>query len=260
MPYKNIVFVKLEKRLFNDPRWYMMSDLAQLNYIRLILFAAETYNKIPRDISAIRKAFKTTQPSERVLRSIKEIQRNFPKLRCNKDFYYFVDFEQKTNYIPEELQRKSRGTPKDGVDKEEDIDLYKDKKNKTLTPEGFLESLKSNTAYKHIDIENELAKMDAWLLTHTHRKKTKAFILNWLKRIEKPFGPVAKKNGVPLTKCPVPGCTAQPMPADQFPAHRESCEKRFKDASGPMSPEIRKLINVACGREENDDGPSAKQN
>jgi len=53
----------------------------------------------------------------------------------------------------------------------------------------FLTSLKRNPAYQHIDIDNELAKMDAWLLLPRNqwRKKTPRFILNWLNRIEKPL-------------------------------------------------------------------------
>lgn len=53
----------------------------------------------------------------------------------------------------------------------------------------FMTSLKENPAYSHIDIENELSKMDAWLLMPRNkgRKKTSRFILNWLNKIEKPM-------------------------------------------------------------------------
>ena len=59
---------------------------------------------------------------------------------------------------------------------------------------SFIESLRSNPAYFHIDIVNELHKMDAWLSTRPGRKKTKRFVVNWLNRIEKPMGPA---NGIP---------------------------------------------------------------
>jgi hypothetical protein len=53
----------------------------------------------------------------------------------------------------------------------------------------FLSKLKSNPAYSHIDINNELSKMDAWLLIPKNkgRKKTPRFIVNWLNKIEKPL-------------------------------------------------------------------------
>jgi len=86
---------------------------------------------------------------------------------------------------PEELQSKSSVTP--GKDK-----LSKDKRSKghntQLTDEEFIKSLKENPAYKKIDIDKELAKMDAWLITPKGkgRKKTRQFILNWLNRIDTP--------------------------------------------------------------------------
>lgn len=51
---------------------------------------------------------------------------------------------------------------------------------------SFLDKLKENPAYKEIDIDKELSKMDAWLSTPAGRgrKKTSRFILNWLNRID----------------------------------------------------------------------------
>lgn len=128
MSYKNIVYAKLEKRLFNDHRWYMMSEPAQLNYIRFILFAQETYNKIPKNLEAIKKAFKTDQDLMIIESTIKEIKINFPKFKENKHFYYFDGFDEKTNYIPtKETPRKSSGCPQDGVEEEEEEEKEKDK-------------------------------------------------------------------------------------------------------------------------------------
>ncbi len=195
MPYKNIVFAKLEKRLLNDPRWYMMSEPGQLNYIRFILFATETYNKIPKNIEAIKKGFKTDQDLETVKNTIKEIRLNFPKFKENKHFYYFDSFEEKTNYIPKRaIPRKSQGLPKDGVDKDKEEDKEKKKiKTPKLPPEDLITSLKTNPVYKGIDIDTELGKMDAWLLIHPGRKKTPRFVLRWLNKIEKPLPATPQK-------------------------------------------------------------------
>lgn len=51
----------------------------------------------------------------------------------------------------------------------------------------FIGSLKQNGAYKHISIDTELLKMDAWLSAHRGRKKSKRFVLNWLNKIEAPI-------------------------------------------------------------------------
>ena len=59
--------------------------------------------------------------------------------------------------------------------------------NAPLTDEEFIKTLKNNFAYKHIDLDTEFAKMDAWLLIHKDRQKTKRFIINWLNKIDKPL-------------------------------------------------------------------------
>lgn len=59
----------------------------------------------------------------------------------------------------------------------------------TANSSDFLNSLKANPAYKDIDLERELLKMDAWLSLpkNKHRQKTPRFILNWINKIEKPI-------------------------------------------------------------------------
>jgi hypothetical protein len=51
----------------------------------------------------------------------------------------------------------------------------------------WLEGLKSNPAYRHINFVVEFGKMDAWLEVHKGRQKTRKFILNWLNKIERPL-------------------------------------------------------------------------
>lgn len=64
----------------------------------------------------------------------------------------------------------------------------------TRTTEEFVEDLKK--IYDYIDIDLELKRMDAWLLTHPDRKKTRRFVTNWLNRVEKPM---QKQSYVPGT-------------------------------------------------------------
>ena len=69
-----------------------------------------------------------------------------------------------------------------------DKDYDKDKDNKGIVKgSDFISSLKTNPAYKGIDLETEFGKMDAWLLAHPGRQKTKRFIVNWLNKIDKPI-------------------------------------------------------------------------
>jgi len=56
-----------------------------------------------------------------------------------------------------------------------------------LPDADFISALKQNPAYKGVNIDLELSKMDAWLLTPKARgrKKTHQFIVNWLNRAER---------------------------------------------------------------------------
>lgn len=63
-----------------------------------------------------------------------------------------------------------------------------------MSDDQFLTSLRSNPAYHGIDLDQELAKMDAWLSTPKARgrKKSRQFIVNWLNRVDRPM---AADNG-----------------------------------------------------------------
>lgn len=69
------------------------------------------------------------------------------------------------------------------------ISQKKPAKRPTLTDDEFLTALKQNPAYKGVDIDRELGKMNAWLLTPsgTRRQKTRRFIVNWLNKIDRPL-------------------------------------------------------------------------
>ena len=72
--------------------------------------------------------------------------------------------------------------------------------NGQISAEDFIRKLKDNPAYKHVDIDRELSKMDAWLLAHPGREKTTRFAVNWLNKIQAPL-PSTKQSFIP----PKPG-------------------------------------------------------
>ena len=55
-----------------------------------------------------------------------------------------------------------------------------------LPDDEFIKKLKESPAYKGIDINRELAKMDTWLFlpANRNRKKTMRFIVNWLNKCD----------------------------------------------------------------------------
>lgn len=78
---------------------------------------------------------------------------------------------------------------------------FKKKKNPASDDE-FIDELKKNKAYTGIDIETELGKLDAWLMTPRGRGKTKTRgrIVNWLNRVDKPLllAPAPSRPRAPL--------------------------------------------------------------
>ena len=114
MPYTNIHWIKLEKRLLNDPRFFLMSEKAQLFYIKLLLLCALYENKVSRKYEILRELLRTRNSEEELNHTFEEIKANFPKVLLHKDFYYIKGFKEHHNWVvPKELPENSEGTPKD---------------------------------------------------------------------------------------------------------------------------------------------------
>lgn len=94
--------------------------------------------------------------------------------------FRFVKPRQRSKGQTKDEHRRKTGQAGD-ITKDPDTILNKNKSNT-----DFISSLKENPAYKEIDIDKELSKMDAWLSTPAGkgRKKTARFIVNWLNRID----------------------------------------------------------------------------
>jgi len=78
-------------------------------------------------------------------------------------------------------------TPYNDKNDKNDKNVNIDSSANAPTDSVFLDILKTNPAYKMIDIDIELKKMDAWLLARPGRKKTRRFIVNWLNKVDKPI-------------------------------------------------------------------------
>jgi hypothetical protein len=65
----------------------------------VILLAAETYNKMPKKLDVLMMAVRSTLTPNDFKTALDEIKANFKKFKSNKHFYYFDEFENKTNFI-----------------------------------------------------------------------------------------------------------------------------------------------------------------
>ena len=81
-------------------------------------------------------------------------------------------------------QKQSHSQRSEG---EEQKEKRKSALTRRLSDAEFIESLKTNPAYGHINLADELGKMDAWLSTKPGRQKTRKFIVNWINKIDKPL-------------------------------------------------------------------------
>ena len=80
-------------------------------------------------------------------------------------------------------------TVRNALDKNRDknrIDKDSKPSQAQLPDDEFIKKLKESPAYKGIDINRELAKMDTWLFlpANRNRKKTMRFIVNWLNKCD----------------------------------------------------------------------------
>lgn len=127
MPYVNIVWIKLEKRLLNDYRFFTMSEKSQLIYIKLLLLCAETTNNVPRKYPVLKALLKTDCSESELNKCLKEIKDNFPKVLILKDFIRIKEFENRCNQVRNRASpRLSQGYPRATLDKIREDKIRKD--------------------------------------------------------------------------------------------------------------------------------------
>ena len=119
MPYSNIIYIKLFVELLDkDDRFlYQLNESQQLLYVKMLLLAGKTLNKIPKKFAFIRNAINYAHDESCFNADIKRITEVFPKMKESDEGYYFEKFDTLHNYVdsgkgsPKELRRKSKGTP-----------------------------------------------------------------------------------------------------------------------------------------------------
>lgn len=114
-----------------------------------------------------------------------------------------INHVSNNNYV---VNNKYQSINKEEKKKEEKEERKKEEKaelsrNKRAYPvdEEFILQLKQNPAYKHIDIDREIAKIKAWLLTPKGRGKflTRGRLVNWLNKIDVPLNIADRKESNP---------------------------------------------------------------
>lgn len=146
MPYTQIHWVKLEKRLLNDHRFYSLSDEAQLIYVKMLMFSAETNNKIPKNLGVLKTALRSKHDEKEMRKYLDEIKCSFHKFKEGKEFYFFIGWRTRHNWVANmETRRNSQGSAEEVLDKSKNkiridkirhhfYDKYKQKVGKDYIP------------------------------------------------------------------------------------------------------------------------------
>ncbi len=61
------------------------------------------------------------------------------------------------------------------------------KKQISMSQDDWIETLKKEAIYAHVDFDCELRKAELWIQGHPGRKLTKKFFTNWINKIEAPL-------------------------------------------------------------------------
>ena len=164
-------WIKLYTHLLDDYEFGCLHDASKLLAIYLWMLAAKHDNKIPYDITWL-KRFMTIKFSES---NIKDLE-----------IHGFIECYQDASKTLASCKQDASPSR----DREETYKTLETEKRAVASSsnEQFIQSLKDNPAYEGINIDTELGKMDSWLSARPGRKKTRKFVVNWLNRVEKPMG------------------------------------------------------------------------
>ena len=169
----NPPWIKLYRSLFTDREFMQLPLAAKYTYIGLIMLMSEGSQCCPNDTAWISHRL-SINPSEVDLKSLYR-----SGFLIASDSTIYRETRSKL-YLREETETETETEKSRGEDKPpaSASNFFK-----------WVEGLKTNAAYSHINFEAELGKMDAWLSLPRNkgRQKTKRFVLNWLNKIEKPI-------------------------------------------------------------------------
>ena len=196
---RNPPWIKLYKSLYTDREFMRLTLEARYLYIGLLTLFSECNNRLVDDCEYI--AHRLAMPESKVKANLELL------------LAHFVMAEgEPLREVPADQAPRATAKPKQ-------------------TDEEFLSTLKANPAYAHLDFTAEMGRMDAWLLAHPGRKKTRQFVVNWLNKIERPIAVGAKPvQPGPCVWSVYEGMKKRPCGAPPMPGQTRSiCAVHMKD-------------------------------
>jgi hypothetical protein len=164
-------WIKVYRTMLLDIDFLQLDVTSRYLYVCLLILASDHANKIPMSVSYL--SHRCAMPvSETMLKPL-----------------YRLGFLQASRSTIARLDKREN---REEIELERDEIVCADQvackqPSRQLTDDEWLQGqVRANPAYTHLNIDQELGKMDAWLSTRPQKKKTRRFIINWLNRAEKP--------------------------------------------------------------------------
>lgn len=173
---RRLLWIKLHNDLLDRPAFCMLTPFLRYVLIGLMLLASRCDNRIPYDVKYLSHALHVDEELN---------------LRPLFDAGFLLAHRKRSS-------SKTLAPRKPNACLEKDREKEKDNSSSVvsfsrLSDTEWLDSLKGNPAYQHLNIDSEWEKAKAWMSVHPGRKFTRKFFINWLNRAQ--ASTVSKPNG-----------------------------------------------------------------
>lgn len=129
-------------RLFNDPRFFMLTEFERLTYIFLIALAKQTRNRIRKDWRAIGVYMRSNRSPTEVKSAVNRLLSGFDNLHQDKYNLWFSGWDERYDYCGVEEEKEKE------KDKEKECSFNKLNKQR-------YETMKRD-AYKKMEIPHDI--------------------------------------------------------------------------------------------------------
>lgn len=195
------VWIKLYHDLLDDIEWYRLDGESAKLLVMMWLIASENSGELPPMDDL---AFRLRITESKLNSVVTKLDHWLEQLDINTiSSRYQLDTLEREKEREKETYKEEKETEKEC---RENITAPLKRSRSSaneLSDEDWMQSIKTNPAYVHINVDVEYGKMTAWCTTKK-RLPTRSRFLSWLNRIDKPM------NVAPITKSQIPDDYASP--------------------------------------------------
>lgn len=181
---RNPPWIKVYKKLLDDPEWFALSGPDAKLLVMLWLLASEDVSQKGQLPPLDKISFRLRLSEEKILQALQRlthwVRHDDITLISSRYHVDAPETETESSSSKKILETYKAETKTDGR-----IDIKVNRSPHLITDEEFLSTLKTEPCYQGIDILSEWGKCGVWC-EHNHRQRTHRRFVNWLNRIEHP--------------------------------------------------------------------------